>query len=265
MPELDYLTPILERKRREVARRLRHAAHRAEAADAALDRAPAASAALRRGPGEPLRVIAEIKRCSPSAGVLRARARGDVAFLARAYERGGASAVSVLCDGPGFGGSPLDVRRAVAAVSLPILFKEFVLDEIQLRLARDVGAHMVLLLVRAMPFSQLVRLVDATLAAGLSPVVEAANADELDAALRTQATIVGVNARDLRTFQVDGAMARQALDRVPRDRIAVHMSGVRDAAAFAEVSRGRADAVLIGEGLVRAADPAARLRELRGV
>jgi indole-3-glycerol phosphate synthase len=260
----DYLSPILARKRAEVLRRKRHAAARpsAPSSGAIVDRGALAVAALRRVPGAPLRVIAEIKRRSPSAGVLRARTRGDVAVLAREYVRGGAAAVSVLCDGPGFGGSPLDLRRAAAAVQVPLLFKEFVLDEVQLDVARGVGAHMVLLLVRALLPAQLQALVDAALRRGLAPVVEAADDRELDVALATRATIVGVNARDLRTFQVDPERAQRAIARIPSDRVAVHMSGVHKPEAFAEVARGRADAVLIGEGLMRAEDPALRLREL---
>ncbi len=263
----DYLSPILERKRREVERRKRHAAHARTAlirVEVPIDRGAAAVAALRRESGASLRVIAEIKRRSPSAGLLRARTRGDVAELAQAYARGGAAAVSVLCDGPGFGGSPLDVRRAANAVTLPILFKEFVLDESQIQLARLLGAHMVLLLVRALRPERLRALVDATLAHGLAPVVEAANLRELETALSTRARIVGVNARDLRTFRVDGEAASEALAIVPSDRVAVHMSGVRDAHELARVANGRADAVLIGEGLMRAEDPTRKLRELRG-
>jgi indole-3-glycerol phosphate synthase len=170
----------------------------------------------------------------------------------------------VLCDGPGFGGTPLDLRRAARTVAVPLLFKEFVLDEIQVELAREVGAHMVLLIVRAMPAEQLQRLVDSVLAHGMEPVVEAADDRELDIALTTRATLLGVNARDLRTFRVDGSAAASAISRIPKDRIAVHMSGIRTPEDFAQVASGRADAVLIGEGLMRAADPAARLREMLG-
>jgi indole-3-glycerol phosphate synthase len=208
-----------------------------------------------------LRVIAEIKRKSPSAGVLRPWAPGDAVALARAYVDGGAAAVSVLCDGPGFGGSPLDLRRVARTVTAPLLFKEFVLDEVQLELARDVGAHMALLLVRALPPERLHRLVEAALALGLAPLVEAADDTELDAALATRAVLIGVNARDLQTFRVDSTQAARAIARIPADRIAVHMSGIRTPRDFSEVAHGRADAVLIGEGLMRAVDPAAQLRE----
>jgi indole-3-glycerol phosphate synthase len=122
-------------------------------------------------------VIAEIKHQSPSAGTIRARVAGGVAALATAYELAGASAVSVLCDRVGFGGTPLDVRRAAAATSLPVLFKEFVLEEQQVELAHVCGASMVLLLVRAMSASRLNELVAAVHALDMAPVVEAADAN----------------------------------------------------------------------------------------
>jgi indole-3-glycerol phosphate synthase len=259
----DYLTPILERKRRELLRRRRHQLPKPSLAAVRREsRTARAEQALRRAPGGAPRVIAEIKRRSPSRGELRARERGDIELLARAYVAGGAAAVSVLCDGPGFGGSPLDLRRAARSVSVPLLFKEFVLDELQIELAGALGAHMVLLVVRALPAGRLNALVDATLAAGMAPVVEAADARELDSALATSATIIGVNARDLGSFEVNTSAAQSALASVPADRIAVHMSGVHTRADFLAIRRGRADAVLIGESLMRSTAPSQHLAEL---
>lgn len=255
----DHLGAILVRKEREVARRRRHAI---PAPAEHEDRRERAIAALRRPAGERPRVIAEIKRRSPSAGVIRARAQGDVAAIARAYEAAGASAVSVLADGPGFGGSVLDVRRAARAVSAPVLFKEFVLDPSQLDAARAAGASLVLLLVRALAGARLDAMIDEARARGLEPVVEAADAQELARALETRATIVGVNARDLRSFAVDGGAAARALQEVPSERVAVYMSGVGTSEDFARVAEGRADAVLIGTELMRAPDPGARLRAI---
>jgi indole-3-glycerol phosphate synthase len=262
----DYLTPILERKRREVARRQRHTGARGVVVTRTLAaseaRWPLAHAALRRAPGKAPRVIAEIKRRSPSAGAIRPWSRGDVAGIARDYVAGGASAISVLCDRAGFGGSVLDLRRAARTVSTPLLFKEFVLEELQITLAARAGAHMVLLLVRALTREQLHRLCDAALRCGLAPVVEAADGDELERALETSATIIGVNARDLKTFKVDPQAAQRALQRIPPERIAVHMSGIHHADDYRAVAAGRADAVLIGESLMRAHKPADKLREL---
>jgi indole-3-glycerol phosphate synthase len=257
----DMLGDILTRKAREVTRRQRHRS--AALAEPFDDREPAAVAALRRDVGSPLRVIAEIKFRSPSAGSIRPRTAGEHVRVARTYEAAGASAISVLCDRPGFGGSPLDLRRVRGAVSVPLVFKEFVIDPVQVELARAVGADMVLLLVRALSSQRLRELVAVTRQLGMAPLVEAADAEELKAALDTGATLVGVNARDLRTFRVDVEAARRAIAAVPADRVAVLMSGLQDADAFARAADTRADAVLVGEALMRARDPGAALRALR--
>ena len=219
-----------------------------------------AIACLRREGANVPRVIAEIKLRSPSAGLIRPREPGVVAAIASGYARGGAAAISVLCDGPGFGGSPLDLRRAADVVRSPLLFKEFVLDPVQVELARELGASMVLLIVRALPPEELSALVDEVVRQGMAPVVEAADEGELDVALATRAVIVGVNARDLRTFRVDPERARTVLARVPDDRVAVHMSGITSGDDLAALGDSRADAVLVGEALMRAPDPGAQLQ-----
>jgi indole-3-glycerol phosphate synthase len=253
----EHLDRILERKRREILRRARRTPR-------PLTREPMDLDALRRSPGARPHVIAEIKHASPSGGVLRARTSGGVAAIARAYEANGASAVSVLCDGPGFGGTPLDVRRVSRAIRLPVLFKEFVLDPLQLDLAVATGASMVLLLVRALDGITLDALVGAAHARGLVPVVEAADAPELETALATDAAVVGVNARDLQSFRIDTARAADLVENVPQGRIAVYMSGVETRDDLDRVARGRADAVLIGTWLMRAPDPGAALAHLTG-
>jgi len=257
----DILTSILERKARENVRRALHERASAAVPDT-TGRAELAYRALLRPRGEQPRVIAEIKRASPSAGSIRPYVRGDIQWLAQEYVRGGASAVSVLCDRAGFGGSVLDLRRASQAITAPLLFKEFVLDALQVKLAQRVGAHMVLLIVRALPKERLHVLCEAVLAAGLAPVVEAADAAEVELALRTNARIVGVNARDLRTFKVDPRAAHEALRLIPADRIAVHMSGVRTRDDYRAIAEGRADAILVGESVMRAEQPSAKLRDL---
>ncbi len=251
----EHLDRILVRKRAEIARRARRG-------PAHASRAPIDPSVLRRAPGARPRVIAEIKLASPSAGRIRARVPGELVSIARAYEASGASAVSVLSDAPGFGGTPLDVRRVSRAIRVPVLFKEFVLDELQLDLAASMGASLVLLLVRALDRITLDALVGRALARGLLPVVEAADAGELDAALATAAPIVGVNARDLRTFRVDSALALGLVENVPSSRIAVYMSGVETEEDLERVARGRADAVLVGTSLMRAPDPGAALARL---
>lgn len=251
----EHLDQILARKRLEIVRRSRRPPPRAS-------RTPIDVELLRRSPGQRPHVIAEIKHRSPSAGLIRARIPGGVAAIARAYEANGASAVSVLADGPGFGGSPLDVRRVSRAIRLPVLFKEFVLDELQLDLAVAMGASLVLLLVRALDRITLDTLVLAAASRGLVPVVEAADAAELDLALASAAAVIGLNARDLRTFRVDAGRATGLVENVPRDRIAVYMSGVETPEDLERVARGRADAVLIGTSLMRAADPGDALASL---
>ena len=182
--------------------------------------------------------------------------------MAAAYEAAGAAAVSVLADGPGFGGSVLEVRRVAAVVDLPVLFKEFVVDPVQVDFARAAGASLVLLLVRCLSQPELTGLVAEVRAQGMEPVVEAANAEELSRALATQAAIVGVNARDLRSFEVDLDRAARCLGAVPAGRVAVFMSGVRSTEIYARIAETRADAVLIGEGLMQHPDPGLALARL---
>lgn len=259
----DYLSAILARKRRENTRRRRHlAAMPSGERSPQSERSERAIRALRRAPGQPPKVMAEVKFRSPSAGEIRPWTPGEGVRVAKGYERGGAAVISVLADGPGFGGSPLLVRRVAREVKIPVLYKEFVLDPVQAELAFDVGASLVLLLVRALDDSELRGLIARIRELGMEPVVEAANAEEVDRAVATGSTIIGVNARDLSTFRVDMEAAADCVSRIPPDRIAVFMSGVRSAGDLRKVAQGRADAVLIGEGLMRFEDPGARLSEL---
>ncbi len=255
----DLLTPILERKRREIARRLRHGRTSALAFE---DRASRAIAALRRN-GEALpRVIAEIKFESPSEGPIRPWSAGEARRIAAGYVRGGAAAVSVLCDRVGFGGSVLELRRVARAIERPVLFKEFVLDPIQIDLAFACGASMVLLLVRALTDEELISCVRICSERGLAPLVEAADEHELERAVATDAPIIGINARDLTTFRVRPDLAALAIDKIPENRVAVYMSGVSSVEELSRVAQGRADAVLIGSALMRARDPGGHLAHL---
>ncbi len=264
-PARDLLAPIVARKTREVERRIAHRARLVRALDAMpvdAERGARAVAALARPAGAPPRVIAEVKFRSPSAGVIRQARPGEGVRVAEAYVASGAAAVSVLADGPGFGGSALAVRRVARAVRAPVLFKEFVLDEVQVDVARAMGASMVLLLVRILPRPRLFALVDAVRSRGMEPVVEAADARELEVAVATDARIVGVNARDLRSFRVDTAGAARCLEGVPTGRVAVFMSGIRTNDDLRAIAGTRADAVLVGEGLMRHEAPGERLRAL---
>ena len=251
----NLLAPILDRKRREIARRRRHGAGREAPADPGAARV-AGLDYLRRADGALPRVIAEVKFSSPSAGAIRPWRAGDGVEVARGYVKAGAAAVSVLCDRVGFGGSPLQLRRVARAVApVPVLFKEFVLDPLQIQLASRCGASLALLLVCALEDTALKQLVDFSFESGIEPVVEAANERELDRALATKARVIGINARDLTTFQLDRGLAARLVEKIPSDRVAVYMSGVNNADDLCEIANGRADAVLVGSSLMRTSNP----------
>jgi indole-3-glycerol phosphate synthase len=217
-------------------------------------------AALSRPPGAPLRLIAEVKLRSPSAGPLsRALTPGA---RARAYAEAGATMVSVLCDTLFFDGSFAHLAEARREVNVPLLAKEFVLDEVQLDLARAHGADAALLIARIVSRSDLARLTTAARARKLEPLVEVVDEAELDAALAAGARIVGVNARDLDTLAMDAARAARVLAAIPTGVVAVHLSGLKDPPSVRVVACSRADAALVGEALMRADDPRPLLAEM---
>lgn len=194
-------------------------------------------------------VIAEFKRRAPSAGDLAVEA--EVEEVASAYAAGGAAAVSVLTDGPFFGGGLEDLRRARAAVSVPLLRKDFLVDPLQVVEARAAGADAVLLIVAAASRNQLEELHAAAREMGMSALVEVHGPEELEEALRLDPRVVGVNARDLRTFDVDLDRAAEILARVPADRVAVGESGVHGPGDVRRLGEVGADAVLVGTALMR--------------
>jgi tryptophan synthase beta chain len=206
-----------------------------------------------------LHLIAEIKRSSPSAGRIAA-SEDDIVARARAYQVGGAAAISVLCEPHWFGGSVDDLAAIRAAVSLPVLAKEFVVDARQLDVLRAAGADAVLLLAVLQPKRALARLVDRAMDLGLEPLVEAHDEREIEAVLATRARVVGINNRDLRSLKVDSERAPRMHDLVPDDRIVIAESGVRDASTIRGWRALGFDAALIGEALVRAGDPASTTR-----
>jgi tryptophan synthase beta chain len=208
-----------------------------------------------------LHLIAELKRRSPSAGAIAADGE-DLVARARAYEAGGAAAISVLVEPHWFGGSIDDLRAVRAAVGIPVLAKEFVVDALQLPLLRAAGADVVLLLAALHRPRQLAKLVEQSLGMGLEPLVEAHDERELRAALATDARLIGLNNRDLRTLEVDTERAVRLRPLVPDDRLVVAESGVRDAATIAAWRAAGFDAALVGETLVRARDPEAAARAL---
>ena len=210
------------------------------------------------GPG--LHLIAEIKRSSPSAGRIAVTGE-DIVARARAYQAGGAAAISVLCEPHWFGGSIEDLRAVRAAVSIPVLAKEFVVDDRQLEQLRAAGADAVLILAVLHPSKRRLRaLVDAALALGLEPLVEAHDERELRLALETDARLIGLNNRDLRTLAVDPDRAGRLLALVPDDRLVIAESGVRDIDTIARWRAQGFDGALVGEALMRSPDPAAAAR-----
>lgn len=213
-----------------------------------------------RGPG--LGCIAEFKRRSPSAGWIRQGA--DPAAIARAYAAAGAAALSVLTDEPFFGGSLDDLRAARAAVDLPILRKDFVVDAYQIAEARAAGADAVLLIVAALDDAGLRGLLDEARRLDLDVLVEAHSEVEVERALALGADLLGINHRDLRTFEVDTTLAVRLRDRVPRGTVLVAESGLRTPADVARMRAGGIDAILVGEGLMRQPDPGAALAALLG-
>jgi indole-3-glycerol phosphate synthase len=257
---VSFLSDILARKRDEVAARRRATTDAdllARARDAAPPRPFEAALSL---PGGPARVIAEVKRASPSAGAIDAGL--DAVAQARRYAAAGAAAISVLTDGPGFGGSLEDLEAVRAAVDVPLLRKDFVVDRYQLLEARAVGADAALLIVAALAPDALRRLADACAELGLAALVEVHDAREADAALAAGARIVGVNNRDLLTFAVDLAVSERVLPALPRDVRGVAESGVRTPEDARRLRRAGAANLLVGEALVRAQDPGALIREM---
>ncbi len=219
--------------------------------------------ALQRADGR-LAVIAEIKRRSPSKGELAPDL--DPVASATAYQKGGAAALSVLTDQVFFGGSVDDLRSARAATELPTLRKDFTIDETQVLEARAIGADALLLVVAALPDDRL--LADLRSAAsdlGLGVLVEAHDEAELTRALAAGATVVGVNCRDLGTFDEDLAVAERLVHLVPPDVIAVAESAIRGPDDAQRMAAAGFDAVLVGEALVRSPDAAAAVAELAGI
>ncbi|MBT2515953.1 indole-3-glycerol phosphate synthase TrpC [Streptomyces sp. ISL-90] len=228
----------------------------AEVEAAALARPAALDALEALRPSSHVKVIAEIKRSSPSRGSLAAI--GDPAALARSYELGGASAISVLTEGRKFGGSLDDLEAVRAAVALPILRKDFIATPYQVFEARAAGADLVLLIVAALDDRELRELYDLIVELGMTPLVETHSAEELDRAAALGARLIGVNARDLSSFELDRDLFGRLAGRFPEGAIRVAESAVKAAEDVAHYRAAGADVVLIGEALVTG-DPIANL------
>lgn len=207
-----------------------------------------------------LSLIAEFKRRSPSAGAIKDGATPTE--LARAYEEGGAAALSVLTDEAHFAGSLQDLRDARAACALPVLQKDFIVDRYQLYEAAAAGADAVLLIVAALEDEELARLLEDARGLDVDCVVEVHDEPQLERALEADAEVLGFNNRDLDDFSVDVQTTFELITDVPAGKTVVSESGIADRSTLEELERVGVDAVLIGEALMRADDPEAKVREL---
>ena len=233
----------------------------ADVESAALARPAALDALAHLAPAERVKIIAEVKRSSPSRGALAEIP--DPAALALAYETGGASTISVLTEGRKFGGSLADLEAVRQAVSLPVLRKDFIAEPYQVFEARAAGADLVLLIVAALEQPLLTELYALIGQLGMTALVETHTGEELDRAIDLGATLVGVNARNLSTFELDRDLFGSLADRIPAGVVRVAESAVKTPADVAHYRSAGADVVLIGEALVTG-DPVATLTEFLG-
>lgn len=260
------LDRILERTRVDLAERRRVISETVLREQALARPKPVAFAAALRG--ERVRVIAEVKRASPSRGVFATGA--DAVTVAEDYLAGGATALSVLTDGPFFHGSLEDLERVAMRAHagqppVPVLRKDFIVDPYQVLEARAAGADALLLIVVALDRMQLTELLAATWELGMEALVEVHDEAELETALATGARVVGINNRDLRTFTVDLSVSERLAPRVPGDRIVVAESGIHRTSDVERLAAAGVDAILVGEALMTAPNRQAAVAELAGV
>ena len=258
----DILQRILEVKAEEL-RRVRAARPVAALEDDARRAAPVRDfvGALRsKTTSGALAVIAEIKKASPSRGVLRERY--EPAAIAESYERGGAACLSVLTDEAFFQGALAHLEQARAACRLPVLRKDFMIDAYQVCEARAMGADCILLIAAALEDSRMLELEAAAGALGMAVLVEVHDPGELDRALRLKTPLIGINNRNLRTFETRLETTLDLLDRIPGDRLVVTESGILAPADVRAMSSRGVKCFLVGEAFMRAADPGSELKRL---
>ncbi len=212
--------------------------------------------------GEEPAIIAEIKKASPSAGVIRPYL--DVAAIVASYEKGGAAAISVITEEVFFLGKLDYLRQARDAGRLPVLCKDFIIDPLQVLAARAAGADALLLMATVLDQDSLVSLMKKARSFGMACLVEVHDEDELARALATDARIIGINNRNLRTFEVKLETTLRLRPLVPPDRLVVSESGIHERADLESLAAAGVDAVLVGTSLMRAMDPGEKLKELRG-
>lgn len=258
----DILQKILARKREEVAERTARVPLdelKRRAAGASAPRGFARALRARIAQGKPA-VIAEIKKASPSKGLLRANFYPTK--IAKSYEHHGATCLSVLTDRDFFQGADEHLQEARAACSLPVLRKDFTIDPYQVTEARALGADCILLIVAALDDVRLRELTTLARDVGLDVLVEVHDAAELDRALALDTPLIGINNRDLRTFEVKLETTLNLLGRIPKDRITVTESGIHTPADVARMRQNGVNAFLVGEAFMKAEQPGLKLAEL---
>ena len=260
----DILQRILARKHEEVALRRKYAtqAQLIERCNSMPDtRGFTAALCAKRDAGLPA-VIAEIKKASPSKGVIRAHF--DPESIARSYAGAGAACLSVLTDVDFFQGSDIYLQQARDACTLPVLRKDFIVDEYQIYEARALGADCVLLIVAALTDTQLRSYAQLARMLQMDALLEVHDADELARALQADSPLIGINNRNLRTFEVDLQTTLALKDAVPADRMVVTESGILNRGDVTRMRNNGVDVFLVGEAMMRADDPGAELRSLFG-
>jgi indole-3-glycerol phosphate synthase len=255
---MSVLDSIIEGVREDLAARRKPLAQLQEAMDSAASVRDPLETLLRNE----LSVIAEVKRSSPSKGALATIA--DPASLAEQYENAGASVISVLTERRRFGGSLADLDAVRSRVNIPILRKDFMVDEYQFFEARAHGADVVLLIVAALSKSQLIDFHQLAEGLGMRSLVEVHTHDELERALEISPRIVGVNSRNLKTLDVDAGVFAELLPIIPTDVVRVAESGISTRAEVEFVQSNGASAILVGEALVKSSNPELAMRELLG-
>ena len=255
---MSVLDEILEGVRADLAERQRNVSLEQLKDMARRQQSPLDALAALKADG--VSVIAEVKRASPSRGAMADIA--DPAALAGEYEAGGARVISVLTEQRRFGGSLEDLAAVRRAVQVPVLRKDFIVSSYQLWEARAYGADVVLLIVAALEQSALVSLVERAQSIGMLPLVEVHADEELDRAIDAGATVIGVNARDLGTLEVDRSVFTRLAPRVPEGIVKIAESGVRGPHDLLQYAAAGADAVLVGESLVTGKDPRAAVADL---
>ncbi len=261
---MDFLTAMARERRERVVREERRVSTTELRDQAEMRRADLRpfAAALRRERGASLKAIAEVKRSSPSAGVLRERY--DPATIAVSLEEAGAAAISVLTEPSRFGGAIEHLERVRGRVRLPVLLKDFVVHERQLYEARATGADAALLIVAMLSRNQLRDYAALAREIGLELLIEVHEERDVEGAVEAEESVIGINNRDLRTLEMRRGWAERLLPSVPGDRVRVAESGYRERGELVALERLGADAVLVGESLLRAESPGNALRELLG-